>query len=111
MSKSDSRWKWLFAIALIGIIALYAGDRYSNSRTASGPLKAGTARLTYEKDDGNSLARVDRKKQAELWFRVVLDEAPLGVPQALHCEWRDPAGQLVRENAYDTKVIDHTPWE
>ncbi len=99
------------AIVLIAGITTYAYWRYSEAqRGVQGALTAGSARLTFAADDGKSLSKVSRNPAPELWLRVALNEAPLGVSQKLRCEWVDPTGRLVRENRYETKVIDHLPW-
>src|SRR5262245_48317360 len=103
---------------VIGVVtvAALAGLGYWRSaevlRGSQGALRAGAARLTLAQDDGRrSLAKVGRRREPELWYRVTLEEAALGAPQRLRCEWTDPTGRVMHENRYETKPIDHLPWE
>jgi hypothetical protein len=73
-------------------------------------VTAAEGRLTLQKDDGGSLKSFDRKDSPEVWFRVTLENAPLGRELALSCEWLDPTGKVAHRSRFRTKEITHTPW-
>lgn len=73
-------------------------------------LAAVQGRLTLTAEAGEQPV-FDPRESPEIWYRVVLTEAPLGSPARLVGEWIDPAGRVVRRNTYDTKPISHLPWE
>jgi hypothetical protein len=105
-------WRLLIGVVIVAALGALAYWRYSNpSLDPEGPIRAGSARLTLERDDGQSLTKIGRRPAPELWYRVTLDEAPLGARQHLRCEWIDPNGTVERANGYETKAIDHLPWE
>ena len=111
-SFESERWKLVISLAIVVVLAGFWYWHSSESfHTSQSPLHAGIARLTFAQDDGHSFARVGRRQEPELWYRVTLDDAPLGAPQQLRCEWTDPSGRIVHENRYKTKSIDHLPWE
>ncbi len=108
----SERWKLVIVVAFVFALAGFCNGQSSGSlHTSRSALRAGTARLTFAQDDGHSLAKVRRRQEPELWYRVTLDDAPIGAPQRLRCQWTDPSGHIVRENHYETKSIDHLPWE
>jgi hypothetical protein len=94
----------LVAIAGAGGFYLYQREK------ALETVGAREGRLTLARDDGRSLKKVDRGTKPELWYRVVLTEAPTGRSLSLRCEWIDPQGKVVHRNRYDTKVIDQPDW-
>ena len=57
-------------------------------------VSAQQSRLTLEKDDGATLAAVDRERSPDLYYRVTLENAPLGTQLDLSCDWIDPAGRV-----------------
>jgi hypothetical protein len=73
-------------------------------------VTASSGRVTLEKDNGDSLETIGRKEEPEIWYRVTLENAPIGRELALTCEWIDPSGRVAQRNQYQTKEITRTPW-
>lgn len=68
-------------------------------------------RITLTQDDGDSLQTVFRQKGQVLFYRVTLDEAPIGRALSLSCRWIDPSGQVVHQNAYKTQLVSTPVWD
>jgi hypothetical protein len=101
-----------FFIVVIALVAGFAVWHYWQlSVRAQGPLVVNSSLLSFDLVDNNPITTVSRSRGPELWFRVLLSEAPLGVRQSLRYEWINPTGSVVKENNYKTKVIDRLPWE
>jgi hypothetical protein len=97
-------------IALIAIaIGLGVLER-NPSQADFGIVEAIDGRLNRESEPG-TVQEIDRDTAAEWWFRVTLDRVPLGARLPLVCEWRDPSGNVAHRNRYETKPVDHLPWE
>jgi hypothetical protein len=100
---------WLAVLLLLvagGLAGWYWWDRRA---AADAAVRAPASRLTLAKDEGN-LKAVDRREKPELWFRVTLEDAPVGRTLSLTCEWVDPAGKVLHRNRFLTKEITHSPW-
>jgi hypothetical protein len=97
----------LVVLAAAGALIWY----YFNQKDpALAAVTASAGRVTLEKDDPGGLDAVDRRKKPEVWFRVTLDEAPVGKKLELTCEWLDPAGKVVHRNRFRTREITRSPW-
>lgn len=66
-------------------------------------------RITLAQDAG-ALTVVDRQLGGELFYRVTLNEAPVGDRLALSCDWINPNGRIVRQNRYETQKITSPVW-
>ena len=62
-------------------------------------------------DERGEMPLFDRRESPEIWYRVLLDSAPLRRRLPLVGEWRDPLGRIAWRNSYDTELITHLPWE
>lgn len=109
------------ALTLVGALAVFWYDNPLTFRerpvapptppvAPTAVFSAGAGRLTLAADDGGSLAVVERRGQPEIWYRVTLNNAPLGSELALDCEWVDPTGAVAKQNHYTTKKIDKPVW-
>ena len=62
-------------------------------------------------DERGEMPLFDRRESPEIWYRVLLDSAPLQHRLRLAGEWRDPVGRIAHSHSYDTAPITHLPWE
>jgi hypothetical protein len=110
-SAERSRSRWIFlvvALILLGGAALVYFWNQQHPDTTN--LTASSGRLTLEADDGGSLAVVDRQSKPEVWYRVVLENAPVGAKLTLKCDWITPSGNIAHQNRYQTHPIDKEVW-
>jgi hypothetical protein len=109
--RNRPRWGCWAALAavLLAVAGAVAWYYFGHKDPALAAVTASGSRLTLEKDEGN-LKAVDRRKKPEVWFRVTLENAPVGKELALTCECVDPAGRVAQRNRYRTREITRTPW-
>jgi len=62
-------------------------------------------------DERGEIPLFDRRESPEIWYRVLLDSAPLRRRLPLVGECRDPLGRIAHSRSYDTAPITHLPWE
>ena len=110
-AAKGSSVRWIVPIAIVallgGVSLLYPWNRKTADTTN---IVALSGRLTFESDDGGSLAAVNRQAKPEVWYRVTLENAPLGSKLTLKCEWFTPSGNLAHLNRYQTPPIDKETW-
>jgi hypothetical protein len=98
----------LLLLVIGGGVAVYFLTR--NPPPALDDVRATEGRLTLADDDGKSLEAVDREERPELWYRVMLDGAPVGATLDLSCDWVGPDGRVAHRNHYTTRQIDRPNW-
>jgi hypothetical protein len=114
-SESPPRKRWGLVIAVL-LLAAVAGCGitlflfHNNQQAEADAVRATEGRLTLAEDDGKSLELVDRQQRPEIWYRVMLADAPVGGTLSLTCEWVGPDGKVVRRNHYTTQPIDRPNW-
>ncbi|NEP11511.1 MAG: DUF3859 domain-containing protein [Symploca sp. SIO2C1] len=67
-------------------------------------------RITLGQDDSSQVNTVSRQANSELFYRVTLTEAPIGKKLPLSCNWKEPSGDIVHQNRYQTKAITTFIW-
>lgn len=104
--------KWLVVVCLVMILS-GAGALWLLDREAPDfrQVQVTQGRLGWEHDDGEDHLQIDRSRGRELWYRVMLDPAPVGQIMTLECEWVSPDGTIAHRNQYRTKSIRQSPWE
>lgn len=66
-------------------------------------------RITLQADSSD-VQTVSRQSNPDLYYRVVLKDAPIGQKLSLSCEWIDPNQQIVKQNRYETQEIRTALW-
>lgn len=104
------RWMVIGVVAvLIGAIAattVYIQHRqkvYSNITTYQ-------SRVTLRQDQGEHLTTIDSQGNPLVYYRVTLNNAPVGEKLALRCDWIDPSDRIAHQNRYSTRKIDKSVW-
>jgi len=107
------RQRWVLAIAaaiaLAGAIATTT-RLYQNQRPNLDKISASQSRLTLAQDKGEHRTTFERQTSPEIYYRVTLQPAPLGKKLSLGCDWRNPHGQVVHQNRYQTRRINKEVW-
>lgn len=99
----------LAVITAVLAVILFISISAWRHAAALGRITAGQARITRSTDDGGNLQSVARDGQ-DVFYRVILRDAPEGESLRLTVNWIDPNGTLFHQNRYETKVIDKTAW-
>lgn len=100
----------LIGLGGVALTALVAGlVWFQAQRSGLDRVASVQDRITLAQDAG-ALTVVDRQLGGELFYRVTLNEAPVGDRLALSCDWINPGGQIVRQNRYETQKITSPVW-
>lgn len=67
-------------------------------------------RIILSNDYGNYFVVFNRQERPHLCYRVTLQNPPEDKKLSLNCDWIDPTGQVVHQNLYQTKLINHNVW-
>jgi hypothetical protein len=101
----------LIAFGVVGAIMITIGSLvFFNQQQASllANVSAQQDRITLA--DEVDIKTVSRQANGEVFYRVTLKDAPIGKRLSLSCNWIDPSGKIVKQNAYDTKDITTSIW-
>ncbi|MBE9236619.1 DUF3859 domain-containing protein [Anabaena aphanizomenioides LEGE 00250] len=101
----------LIAFGVVGAIIITVGSLvFFNQQQASllANVSAQQDRITLA--DEVDIKTVSRQANGEVFYRVTLKDAPIGKRLSLSCNWIDPSGKIVKQNAYDTKDITTSIW-
>ncbi|NES71810.1 MAG: hypothetical protein F6K24_44705 [Okeania sp. SIO2D1] len=74
-------------------------------------VNSGQSQLTLETNSGRKiLTIVDSKQNPEVFYRVTLQDAPIGKKLSLGCNWINSNGEISHQNSYQTKEINREIW-
>ena len=110
VSEGGPRWKAIILglgalLLLIGGLKMFGGREEKLAR-----MSASEARVTVAGSAEAPVTEIERGKDPEVYYRVVLHDAPLGGRLQLGCEWLDPSGQVARRNRYQTRFVYKSTW-
>lgn len=54
--------------------------------------------------------QIDRQTQPKVFYRVTLQDAPMGDRLSPTCDWIDPSGKRVHQSTYQTQPIEKSVW-
>ncbi len=54
--------------------------------------------------------QIDRQTKPKVFYRVTLQDAPLGDRLRPTCDWIDPSGKIVHQSTYQTQPIEKSVW-
>lgn len=96
------------AIMIAGLIATFAvvSQKQHNRMARIAALQDSTTLP----DSANSVTQFDRQKNAQVFYRVTLKNAPINDRLSVSCSWIDPTGQTVHQSRYQTQEITRSPW-
>ncbi|MCY7275511.1 MAG: DUF3859 domain-containing protein [Phormidesmis sp. CAN_BIN44] len=112
LSRQQKR-NWLIggviAVTLIGGIATTAllHQQYQQQIAQISVLQN---RITLANNSKISSGQIDRQNKPKVFYRVTLQDAPLGDRLSPTCEWIDPSGQTVLQSTYQTQPIEKSVW-
>jgi len=71
---------------------------------------ADRAALSLAGHRDEALTIFTRETKPDVYYRVVLGDAPEGRKLAIGCDWIDPEGAITHQNRYRTRRIDRRLW-
>ena len=106
------RNRWIGGGVAAALVLLLVGGMVFSQRQQQtlGNVTVGRDRITLTQDDGGTIKQVSRQANGEVFYRVTLNNAPVGEKLSLICKWSNPAGEIVHENRYQTKEISTPVW-
>lgn len=112
LAKQQRQRLWMGGAAVVLLFAVVFGMWFWSSRQAAAlaRITADTGRITLAADQGQSLSSVTANGQ-EYFYRATLRDVPLGKKLQLSCDWLNPAGQVVHQSNWETRVTDKAVWE
>lgn len=98
------------AVAALLVVILLVGFYVQRQRRAFDAVAAvEPGRITRATDDGGNLGAVTRDG-SELYYRVTLERVPAAENLSMKCNWIDPGGRVVKQNAWETRTTDKSVW-
>jgi hypothetical protein len=68
------------------------------------------SRIGFRRNDSVSLEEIDRQKNPEVFYNVILEDAPIGEKIELGCNWVNPSREIAHRNIWKTKTINTKLW-
>ena len=67
--------------------------------------------MTLNTNSGRrNLTIVDSQQNPEVFYRVTLQDAPIGKKLSLGCNWINSNSEITYQNSYQTKQINQAVW-
>ncbi|MGK7901730.1 MAG: DUF3859 domain-containing protein [Hormoscilla sp.] len=107
------RQRWIFggvAVVAVGAIASTALFNLQQQSLLS-QVQVYQDSIALGKSDPGNLKEVDRRSGETVYYKVTLQNAPVGKKLSLRCDWIDPNGTLTRQNRWQTQRIDREVWQ
>lgn len=104
------------AIAQVGLVGamissiIWVNDRKEAIANRIAHPPPSKTRIILSNDYGNYFVVFNRQERPHLYYRVTLQNPPKDKKLSLSCDWIDPTGQVVHQNLYQTKLINHRVW-
>lgn len=95
---------------LVGAIAL-GTLFFQNRQQTFTRVSTSFSRITLAQDKGSNLTTIDRQISPKVYYRVTLNEVPVGEKLSLTCDWIDPSGKVVHQSRYQTREVDKSVWQ
>lgn len=102
----------LIAFSVVGAILITIGSVIFFNQQKTSLL----ANVYAQKDritlgDQVNIKTISRQSNAEVFYRVTLQDAPIGRKLSLSCNWIDPSGKIVKQNNYQTREVTTSIWD
>ncbi len=111
--EKKKRRNWQIALAIIFVLSVTMTGIILLRQDYQKRLQTITiyqSRLTFSEDKGDNLKVITRQNGSEIFYRVTLENPPLGRRLSLNCQWFDPQGNMAHKNVYQTRKIDKEVW-
>lgn len=97
-------------VGVLGVVVVSIFIYIQHQNAIINRVQAQQSQITLALDN-NPFTSISRQTNSEIFYRVTLQDAPIGRQLNLSCNWIDPDGQIVRENRYQTQEITTSIWE
>ena len=108
------RNRWILGgvvVALVGAIATTSIflQNQRNVENAIANVSASNSLVSLTQR-GSSANAILRQSNPRVYYRVTLQNAPIGEKLSLSCDWIDPSGNVAHQSRYQTSQIDKSVW-
>jgi hypothetical protein len=112
LANRQKRQRLIVAGIAIALVAAIATITISSQRhqEAIAEVNLIASRITVGQDNSSNPASIDPTNNPQVFYRVTLEDAPVGSRLSLGCDWIDPSGQIVHQSRYQTNAIDREVW-
>ncbi|GET38611.1 DUF3859 domain-containing protein [Microseira wollei] len=115
LAEQKRRNRWIMGgvvVALMGAIATTAVYVQNQNRVenAIANVSAANSLVTLTQNGGSSANQITRQSNPRVYYRVTLQNAPIGQKLSLACDWIDPSGNIAHQSRYQTRQIDKSVW-
>ncbi|NEP02726.1 MAG: DUF3859 domain-containing protein [Symploca sp. SIO2E9] len=110
VEQKRNRWIALGLVVVLTSAIATTTILRQNRQQALARIWASQDRITLAQNPLSQLKVVESSLRPEVYYRVTLQEVPLGRKVSLKCNWIDPSGQIVHQNSYQTRKINQEIW-
>lgn len=112
LAVEKKRQRWIATGVIISIIAAIPLTTVilQQQQQALEKVSPVQSQISLNQDGTNNITTVNRQASSLIFYRVTLQNAPIGKKLSLNCNWIDPNNQIVHQNSWETKIIDRATW-
>ena len=112
LEVQQRRNRWIVAGVTAVLVGAIATTTFfiQNRQQALNQVSVYQSRITLTQDSGSNLTTIERQTSPRVYYRVTLNDAPVGEKLSLNCDWIDPNGQVAHQSRYTTTEIDKSAW-
>ena len=112
LAVENKRKRWIATGVIVSIIAAIALTTMISQQQQQALEKVSPvqSQISLNQDGTNNVTTINRQISPLIFYRVTLQNAPIGKKLSLKCSWIDPNNQIVHQNSWETKTIDRATW-
>lgn len=112
LEARQRRQRWVAIAIVVGLMGAIATTTLylQHRQQVYSRISTYQSRITLSQDTGGNLTTIDSQTNPQVFYRVTLNNAPIGDELSLRCDWIDPNGQVAHQNRYSTRRIDKSVW-
>lgn len=109
------RNRWILGGAVVALVGAIATTSIflQNQRSVENAIanvSASNSLVTLSQNGGSIGNAILRQSNPRVYYRVTLQNAPIGEKLSLSCDWIDPSGNIAHQSRYQTSQIDKSVW-
>lgn len=106
------RQRWVAIAVVVGLMGAIATTTVyvQHRQQVYSQISTYQSRITLSQDTGGNLTTIDAQTNPQVFYRVTLNNAPIGDKLSLRCDWIDSNNQVAHQNRYSTRKIDKSVW-